>query len=484
MSYSITLRNRRYSGALLWLLLLPGWHSVSDAASVDRYWELSPYRVQVEVSLQTSALVKQRLQAELPHFLRRRASIAMGPLWRLTVEPAPLGAARRADPKRLGRKTEEQLAETRRRFDKAFLLVVREGPLGMVVSAQEYDCLLETWGPIVTGESSDLRSLYELCFSRLTRAFTPMAQFSVIRETPNQVELRFRGSALPLVSHQAKGGNLGQIFRPVLRRTNREGQPVEGGIQPVAWTYLRVDPVKSMPTSKPTTATIHSHTARPFGLRRRGRVDQLATLVRAGQEETHLRLHARDQKDIPLGGFLVYQRNVGQKEPKLIGKTNRNGVVTIPRGETSIQIVLVQSSGQWIAKIPVVPGSDRRVEAPLLDDRKRLEAEAKLTAIREELIDIVARRNILAARTRIKIKQHDLEGARALVKTLERLPTASEFEQRRIRKQERLIQSKDRRVQARIEKLFSETRAVLAEFLTPGLVQELKGEIATATAQH
>ncbi|MGI9457983.1 MAG: hypothetical protein ACR2NU_15570, partial [Aeoliella sp.] len=225
---------------------------------------------------------------------------------------------------------------------------------------------------------------------------------------------------------------------------------------------------------------IHSHTPRPFGVRQRGRVDQLATLLRVTKTTTRLRLHSRDEKDVPLGGFLVYQRNAGEKEGVPVGKTDRNGTIEIASGEDVIQVAFVQSSGQWIAKIPLVPGADDLIEAPLLDDRKRLEAEAKLSAIREELIDIVARRNIIAARARIKIKQGNLKEANDLVKTLEQLPTASEFEQRRIRQQERLIKSNDPRVQARIGKLFSDTRAVLAEFLAPGLVQELKREIAAA----
>jgi hypothetical protein len=122
----------------------------------------------------------------------------------------------------------------------------------------------------------------------------------------------------------------------------------------------------------------------------------------------------------------------------------------------------------------------------LVDDRKRLEAEAKLVGIREELIDLVARRSILAARTRAKIKANDLKAANNLVRELEGMPTATEFEQQRIRQQERLIESDDPRIQQRIEKLFNDTRDVLAEFLPPGLVQELKRDIAAAgtTAQQ
>lgn len=201
---------------------------------------------------------------------------------------------------------------------------------------------------------------------------------------------------------------------------------------------------------------------------------------------TRLRLHARDDENQPLAGFRVYQRDTNVEDPAYIGKTGDDGAIAISLGKTPIQIVFVQSGGQWIAKIPLVPKADALIEAPLVDDRKRLEAEAKLVGIREELIDLVARRSILAARARAKIKANDLKAANNLVRELEGMPTATEFEQQRIRQQERLIESDDPQIQKRIEKLFNDTRDVLAEFLPPGLVQELKREIAAAgtTAQQ
>jgi hypothetical protein len=244
----------------------------------------------------------------------------------------------------------------------------------------------------------------------------------------------------------------------------------------VPWTYF----VVNSPTDGLQTATIVSHTRSPLGIRQRGRVDQLAALVRPGDADTRLRLFARDEPDQVLAGFRVYQRDTASEEPEFIGKTGDDGEIGIEPAATPIQIVFVQSSGQWIAKIPVVPGYDGVVEAPLADDQKRLEAEAKLVGIREELIDLVARRNILATRTRAKIKAGDLEGASRLVAELERMPTATEFEQQRIRQQERLIESTDPRIQQRIEKLFNDTRDVLSEFLPPGLSQELKREITAA----
>lgn len=484
----------------------------SHGATVDRYWEFSPYRVQLFIKLETSSIWREAIGRTLPEVIDRRAGVAMGPLWRL--ETALVDDLGTGDDNVQVAVTDEQLAELRRDFDKLITLVIRETPMGLEVSAQEYDSLVESWGPVVRSTTADGSSVAELAFATVHSAFAPMAKFRVDRENPGQVELSFRGESLPQHSTASEPVvKPGDILRPVLRRVDRTGLPVEDGIQSTPWTFFSVNETnEAKPTesdneaepdettggesetaeaSKPadvaklSDATIYSHTRFPFSARQRGRVEQLALKVNVADADTRLRLHARDDSEVPLVGFKVFTRNAGEEASTLVGKTGRDGSIAIPPGKSPIQIAFVQSSGQWIAKIPLVPGADGVIEAPLVDDRKRLEAEARLVGIREELIDMVARRNILAARARSKIKAKDIEGAERLIRELEDIPTATEFEQQRIRQQERMVESSDPRVQARISKLFNDTRDVLAEFMAPGLVQQLKRElIASRTAQQ
>ena len=77
-------------------------------------------------------------------------------------------------------------------------------------------------------------------------------------------------------------------------------------------------------------------------------------------------------------------------------------------------MLLIKHGGQLLAKLPVVPGAERRINVPLPDDEARLVAEARLAAVREDLIDVVARRNILMARTRQKIEKKDFAAAQAV----------------------------------------------------------------------
>lgn len=456
-------------------LILASAQGVVQGATVDRYWEVSPYRVHVLLDDQLSASWQARLAEALPVHLRSRARSSFGPLWRLTIDSLPSGTLRGTD-SQIAALSDESLSTVRREFDKVIVLQLKESKIGFEVLTQEYDCLLEQWGPIWEASTREGVELPELAFNEVCQAFTPMATFRVNREDLTKVELQFRGSKLPRVDGQSELVSPGQVMRPYLRRTDRDGLPVEDGIQAVAWTYLTLNEGDS------PTATIVSHTKSPLGSRQRGRIDQLAAVVRPSGAITRLRLHSRASDEEPLAGFRVYRRDSDSELNEFIGKSDDDGEIVISAGKTPIQVAMIQSGGQWIAKIPVVPGVDGVVNAPLADDRKRLEAEGKLAGIHEELIDLVARRNILASRIRVKIKARDIEGANALIRELEGMPSATEFEQQRIRQQERLVTSSDPKIQARIEQMFNQTRDVLAEFLAPGLVQELKREAAAGAS--
>jgi hypothetical protein len=114
-----------------------------------------------------------------------------------------------------------------------------------------------------------------------------------------------------------------------------------------------------------------------------------------------------------------------------------------------------------------------------VDDPARLDAEAKINSIREELIDLVARRMILASRVRKLIKTGETKQAESLLSQLEELPGRAQFDQL-LAKQEQISRSENAMVQKRIDKLFADTRVVLGHFLDAKLATELRTELAQA----
>jgi hypothetical protein len=109
----------------------------------------------------------------------------------------------------------------------------------------------------------------------------------------------------------------------------------------------------------------------------------------------------------------------------------------------------------------------------------RLAAEARLAALREELVDVVVRRNILMARARQKIKDSDFPAAQTLLRAIDDLPGRSQFNLT-LNTAARLLRSDDPQIQRRIDQLFQATQTVLTQYLDARPISELNEEFRAA----
>jgi hypothetical protein len=142
-------------------------------------------------------------------------------------------------------------------------------------------------------------------------------------------------------------------------------------------------------------------------------------------------------------------------------------------------MLLIKHGGQLLAKLPVAPGAEQIIKVPLPDDDARLAAEEKLGAVRENLIDIVARRNILTARVRQKIEKKDFKAAEDLLRSLDELPSKSQFNLS-LTTSARLIRSDDARIQRRIDQMFEAAQALSTQFLDNKPISQLHDELREA----
>jgi hypothetical protein len=223
---------------------------------------------------------------------------------------------------------------------------------------------------------------------------------------------------------------------------------------------------------------IVSATQRPLGVRR-GRTALVAIGLRSGPGDSTIRLQARSAPDKPLVGYEVLAQNVDEKPMRLVGLSNGAGEVTVTPGRSPIQVLFVKSDGTIIARLPIVPGAEARVAVPLPDDDERLRVAARLTALREDMVDLVARRNIAVARVRRQIEAKNFDQARVLLESLDQLPGATQFS-RQLDREAQLHRTKDVQVQRRIDNLFSQTRTALGKFLDPRPIGELHEELQQA----
>lgn len=503
---------------LLVLATFYGWNPNSHAfAAGPRYWNVTPYRVQIDVIPVGTALSSPDNLASLVDRLQERCNTRLRPLWMSQVRPSR-SKERLAFVDLLNEKipTEGPPKETTdmEKVDKRILLLIEQQGSLLKIRCREYDTALKRWGIVHEEERARVANIEESLIEALTQTFSPLIAFEIDPKNPSLVSIQVRGSDL------AAGNSFGNpppdtILLPFLRRVDREGNPVPDGLSQVPWTYLVVpdlgpvspdlansdlagnasgntEPNAEEPgfesseepsSNKSTVADVYSHIRMPFGSRRRGRVEQLAIAVQHDPTlPTQLQLYAQQDESIPLEGYEVFIGKPGQgTDLTRLGRTDQTGSIVIPQSE-DVLMAHVKSGSTVVASLPVAPGVNPLLRAPLLDERQRLAAESKLSAMREQLIDLVAQRQILQSRIRRRIDAEDLETAEKLLRKLESLPGQAQFSQQ-LEQAEQFYRADHPLVQRRLDRMFTQTRAVLGSSLDARETRKIAAEVNSALRQ-
>jgi len=452
--------------------------SAADASPDGRGWEFEPYRIEVVIAIDAPGSLASWLAAELPLHLNRRATAAVGPAWELNVQIAD--AVQRqimlSDIAALSDPPGEAFPSD---GDKLLLISLQCRPEGFDITAREFDRYVARWGMPIRRESRQLDMLAEQAFSLAWQAVAPLARFVTDANDRRRVVLQLRAGELPQPDPDAQWAQTGDVFLPLVRRMTRSGELVEGGVQPVPWTYLEVIGSDGE-ASRATIARVHSGTRQALPSHRQGRVEPIAIALRADPGEAVLQLHARTAGDRPLVGYDVFVQKPDKAAPERIASSDTQGRVRVPAGDSRIQILFVKNGGQLVARFPLVSGTAPDVvDVPLPDDDMRLAAEARLAAMREDVVDVVARRNILMARARQKIEQSDFAAAQQLLQALDELPGRAQFNLM-LNTAARLLRSDDPQIQHRIDQLFEATRTIVNQFLDVRPIGQLHDELREA----
>jgi hypothetical protein len=426
------------------------------------------------VAIDAPGGLTENWDVELPTYLQQRANSALAPLWRIDFKLAA-GVERRQAFDNLALHAPPLPKELPEHEDKLLLVAVRHAATGFELSAREFDQYVQRWGATLHRDCSQETAIPEQLFALACEALSPLAQLEPLADDAKRVTLKPRGAELPSSADSPPFAKTGDVFLPIIRRTARSGQLVENGVQPVAWTYVEAVEGKD----KSLEYAIRSGSRRPFAGRRQGRTEQLAIALRADADTTTLHLQSRKNEKKPLVGYEVLSQNPGQESPTTVGLSDVAGNLPINPGKSRVETLIVKHGGQLLAKIPVVPGAQSTVNVPLPDDDARLAAEARLAALREDLIDVVARRNILIARVRQKIDKNDFDGAQDLLRSLDELPGKPQFDLT-INSAKRLLRSDDPLMQRRIDQLFQATQSLTAQFLDMKPVNDVHNELREA----
>ncbi len=457
------------------------WLASDSYAVAQKYWELSPYRVKLHIAIDDSRQPQPNLGQELTERLSRRIRSTLYPLWDTEVL-LTLGHERHRLFALLDESTEPLVDESEWNelttgCDKQLYLVVVQTRMGARLKCRELDCATRRWSAVHSRLVRQSAAIELSCMELICDTFSPLASVDPVLDSETEVTLSFRGSDLPQQTDLSLFTKPGETYQPLMLRTNAAGEVQPDTIQEVSWTYLSL----RGQTEDSWRADVHTGTRRPFGVRRRGRIKHLALAMRNPAGPTRVRFYSRHDVTQGLTGYEVFRREPGTTISKPMGLTDAQGAIQVRPGEDRVTMLFLRSDGQLLAKVPVATGAKRLVEIPIADDPARLRAQAALTALSEQLIDTVAMRNILIARVRDRLNNGKIDEAQQLFTELDNLPGLTHFNQEIRTSQNRALhRSKDPKVQARIDKLFADTRKLLGRFLSIKPISEVQGEITAA----
>jgi hypothetical protein len=438
-------------------------------------WEYTPYDARLLVALEPSPQLPTSLVATLGEAVPARTNAVWGSVLQMQVAAAQ-GKLKSALVHDLDHLTAELVAaEVERQeleADKLFVasLAYRDGkPL---IRVRELDCRSRQLGPVVERSCTTIAELGLALGDALAESFTPLARIEQVEE--KKIVARLRAGGLIVDPASPALAEPGMVLRPVIRRNDRTGQPAKGGIQAIGWSFLNIDERRDSILQ----CTLLSGYRAAIPARGGVRIERLALLVKPRHEATRLVLRSRSDESKTLAGYEIHRRNFGAEETELLGVTDSQGSFVVPRGDGSLETLVVKSGKQPLARLPLVPGYAETLTAQIIDDDARLAAEGFVAALSSRVLDLVAQREILAAQIRGRVKEGKGDEAQKLLDEFRRLDTRADLgrELDRFRQQ---VSTGDRVTQGRIDRVFADAqRLLLLKPLSDDLLAQLTREVS------
>jgi hypothetical protein len=465
-----------------------------DGVPAGRF-DLAPYRVMVRVTFAADPTVTPALRHHVIATLTARIGTTFGPTWTLlpaerssVVEDNEITPPNEQFLERLTYgAVEAKIADAS--CQKAYILFIRPHESQWLIVGREWDRAVQRLGPVLSATTVDRRAIAGAALGLLERLFSPIVIINDADRESKAVTGTVHSGSIPPGDPSAvplkKGGLLLAYFRFLDSRGNVRK------VQLVPWTYLVLDEFKD---GRAKCAVASSYRA-PLAANMRRRVEAVAILVRPSLAETRLKLVVGRGANKPLAGLFVDSQrlvpNQSEKEaraqPRQQLLSDRQGTVLIPADSNHpLRLLEIRSGTVLLARRPFVAGIEPDVSLELADDETRLNAQRDVDLLRIQLIETVARRAALIARTRAALKQSDRDATQQLLADLDHLPKADfylgKLNEIRVVSVEEAIRRRDPVSERRIEELCQNTRALIEQYLGEDRVQTLHEEVSTSLA--
>lgn len=440
-------------------------------------WEYSPYEVKIWL-ICDPAVIPGALQTEIARSLAQRGESVHGAAWSVEVSspPTELRSLAGLQGDKLSLEAIEDQSPETLSVDKLILVSIAPDDGAFTARVRELDCRTRQWSSTFERTAADRAGIALAAWDAVMRAFTPIARIESVDGRNVVAQLRAAGLVTdpdsPLLVRAE------DVLRPVIRRNDRIGKLARDGIQTPDWTLLRVTRADQTKLQCQLVSGFRS----PIPTKGGQRTDRLALLVRPAWPQTRLVIQSRTRPARPLGGYDIYRRGIGEEEPQFLGSTAADGSFVLPATDGRLQPLLVRSGTQLLARLPIVPGQAPELVANVIDDDGRLQAEGFVLAFQSRVMDLVARRELLAATFRKQLEAGELDAAQDILEEYRLLETRADLT-RVLDQQQQEISTRDRVTELRIQRLFSDARKLLLRFLDPDTANAMARDLAAARAR-
>eukprot|EP00913_Durusdinium_trenchii_P028490 g26718.t1 len=448
--------------------------------------EMVPYRVRISVAFADEPGITPAFRERVLEEIAAAVPRSYGQMWTLdlrTNDWIPFGSSaglEQVNAENLVSRFLPSEPGARMEFDKLFLMTVERHGRTFTVSGREFDAKSRKIGPVESDRTTQPIEVGRKLFLLLPKLFHPVLQIE--RVGPVDVDLRLQAASFPANDPAFTQLKVGDILVPYFRYLDKFNTVQK--FRNVSWTYVAVEKIEGQYV---TGSQIMDRMGRLGTGRTRG-VEIFATVVRPRLKSSRLKMVYQSDETKPLVGYnvqLVSKKFYRDKAASLPLKrfSGRDGIIDVPViKDFPIVWVYVYSGGALLARVPYMPGVNNDEKVALPDDSIRLGVEGKISLLKGEVIDTVARRATLMALAKQIYDDESIPEAKRATMIVEKrdlvfaLPGVEEYSKRigEIRRDgmDRATSQGNRFATRKIKQICDKTDKLIAKFLDKAPVQK------------
>jgi uncharacterized protein (TIGR03067 family) len=308
-------------------------------------------------------------------------------------------------------------------FDKLWLVSIGPRDGGYSLSAREFDAATKLLGPTCHRPAPDPADAPRALFQLALDVFTPMAEIG--ESSGGGVSITVQGAALPAADPVGRVAAVGSVFRPVRLYLRPNNTILK--MELIRTTYLRVDAMDG------AVATCNILSAYRDPLRKAVQKTRMLALgIKPSGVPTRLRFVINEPEKPPAAGYTLHARSaLPNSTEREVGTTDREGRVVLPPGFSDGLVILrlLAADVEPLVEFPLMPGEsvEERTIVLLGTRPEAVAVQTRLNSLRNELIDLVAKRKRLEYRLKARAEGEAWDEVKTLLDEYHQLPTRASF---------------------------------------------------------